>query len=289
MLDLSKIKRPGDLPQWRSPPLDEVAISIQFNDIAGFRTVHYGQLAERLREYGLTLHEDKGIINTAFEVFGKRAAQPSFKIQIQQVEAPLPRVWYMSGDKHKLAQVQPDRFVYNWRKVEGAGVYPRLNTVLPEFWKTCECFQKFLADQSLAPLVLNQCELSYFNNIEVHEEESYENAFSRVFRLWRGGVVPSALKRGYLEPDAGNFSSAYVLKSNDGTPLARVHAQAIASLRKTGRFIRFQLVFRGPWSGQIDMALMEFFAQGREAIVRLFDSMITDQMHAEWGRHLDQE
>jgi hypothetical protein len=29
---------------------------------------------------------------------------------------------------------------------------------------------------------------------------------------------------------------------------------------------------------------MEFFAKGREAIVRLFDSMVAEEMHTAWGR-----
>ncbi len=284
MLDLSKIKRPSDLPQWERPPLDEVAVSIQFNDILGFRTVHYGLLAERLRQLGQTLSEDKAPIAPSFEVFGKRTAGP-VQFQFQAVDVHLPRVWFMSEDKHRLVQVQPDRFVYNWRKVEGAGVYPRLNTVLPEFWKSCRIFQAFVEEQKLPPLTVNQCELSYFNIIEVSDEETYEDAFARVFRVWKS-IMPSRLKIGYLEPDAGNFASTYIFRSLDDTPLARVHARAVASLRQTTRIIGFSLVFRGPWSGGIDMALLEFIALGREAIVRLFDSMVSDQAHADWGRRI---
>jgi hypothetical protein len=33
----------------------------------------------------------------------------------------------------------------------------------------------------------------------------------------------------------------------------------------------------------------EFFSFGREAIVRLFDSMIAEQMHTEWGRSVSSE
>jgi len=52
MPDLREIRRPRDLPQWKRPPLDEVAISIQFKDIPGFKAIHYGLLAERLSRLG---------------------------------------------------------------------------------------------------------------------------------------------------------------------------------------------------------------------------------------------
>jgi hypothetical protein len=72
----------------------------------------------------------------------------------------------------------------------------------------------------------------------------------------------------------------------DGSPLARIHTNIAAAERRNQRVIRFALIFRGPWTNAVDMALMEFFAEGREAIARLFDSMITDQMHTAWGRNI---
>jgi hypothetical protein len=91
MLDLSKIERPANLPQWERPPVDEVAISVQFNDMPGLKIVHYGQLADRFRQVGLTQYEDKGALPASFEVFGKRVAAP-VSFQFQAVDEPLPRV-----------------------------------------------------------------------------------------------------------------------------------------------------------------------------------------------------
>ena len=283
MLDLSKIKRPSNLPQWAKPPLDEVAISVQFNDIAGLKTIHYGLLAERLKPLGLTQSEDKAPINAAFEVFGKRVAPVQF--QFQAVDAPLARVWYLSDDRHRLVQVQPDRFVYNWRKVAGAGDYPRFDTVLAEFLERCQIFEAFISDQGLPSLALNQCELSYFNVIEVAEGETYHDAFARIFRFWSSQPNAAALNGGSnLEKDSGNINLSHILRGPDASPLARIHTNIVAAERRNQRVVRLALIFRGPWTQTVDMPLLEFFALGREAIARLFDSMITDQMHAIWGR-----
>ena len=282
MLDQTKIKRPNNLPQWERPPVDEVAISIQFNDIAGLQIVHYGQLAERYRQVGLTRHEDKNAIPASFEVFGKRVA-PQF--QLQAIDVPFPRVWYMSEDKHRLVQVQPDRFVYNWRKVEGEGKYPRLNDVLPEFWERCQTFQVFLAERGLPPLALNQCELSYFNVIDVEDHETFHQAFARVFRFFNAELNTDPLTDGgTVEQDAGNLGVTYIVRAKDGTPFGRIHGTVQAAERRNQRVIRFSLVFRGPWTQPVGDSLLEFFAAGREAIVRLFDSMITERMHREWRR-----
>jgi len=283
MLDFGKIRRPDNLPQWERPPVDEVAISIQFNDIPGLKIVHYGQFGERLSKVGLVQHEDKGPINPTFEVFGKRVAPVQF--QFQAVDIPLPRVWYLSNDKHRLVQVQPDRFVYNWRKVEGEGVYPGLNDVLPEFVIRCQSFQDFLTEQGLPQLSINQCELSYFNILGVEEHETYHHAFARIFSFWSDEANTNPLNDGSsLEQDAGNIALTHILRGNDGSPLARIHTHVQAAERSNKRVIRLSLVFRGPWTQPVGTPLLEFFALGREAIVRLFDSMITEQMHREWGR-----
>ncbi len=288
MLDLSKIKRPDNLPHWERPPIDEVAVSIQFNDIPGLKIVHYGQFGERLRKVGLVQHEDKGPINPTFEVFGKRVAPVQF--QFQAVDVPLPRVWYMSEDKHRLVQVQSDRFVYNWRKVEGEGRYPRLHDVLPEFVDRCQHFQTFLAEQGLPPLALNQCELSYFNIMAVDEGETFHEAFARIFRVWNGQPKQDALKDGgTLDQDASNFTLTHIVRNSEHSPLARIHSTAQAAERRNQRVVQFSLVFRGPWTQDVGMELVEFLAFGREAIVRLFDSMITEQMHAQWGRSVASE
>jgi uncharacterized protein (TIGR04255 family) len=284
MVELNKIERPSDLPQWETPPIDEVAISVQFNDIPGFKIVHYGELAERLQKVGLTRHEDQSPIPASFEVFGKRVVPAQF--QFQAVNVPFPRVWYMTKDKHRLVQVQPDRFIYNWRKVEGEGKYPRFSDVLPEFWDRCQVFQTFLADKGLPQLSLNQCELSYFNNIDVQHNETYHQAFARVFRLWSSLSIAPLTSGVRPEQDAGNFNLSYIVRDKDGTPLARVHSSVQAAERGNKPVIRFSLVFRGPWTKSVGQDLMEFFGFGREAIVRLFDAMITEQMHTQWGRHV---
>jgi uncharacterized protein (TIGR04255 family) len=287
MVDLSKIERPGDLAQWEAPPIDEVAISVQFNDIPKLKIVHYGELADRFAKVGLTQHEDKAAIPASFEVFGKRVMPAQF--QFQAVNVPLPRVWYMSTDKHRLVQVQPDRFIYNWRKVEGEGKYPRFSDVLPEFWDRYQIFQSFLIEKGLPPLEPNQCELSYFNNIDVQDGETYHEAFVRVFDICKEFNMASLRGGQGLEHDAGNFTLTYVVRAKDNTPLARIHANVQAAERGNKPVIRFSIVFRGPWTKPVDQELMEFFGLGREAIVRLFDSMITEDMHSRWGRRVASE
>jgi uncharacterized protein (TIGR04255 family) len=283
MLDLSKIGRPTNLPQWDAPPLDEVAIAIQFNNIAGLKTVHYGLLAERVRKFGLTHYEDKAPINASFEAFGKRVAPVQYQLQ---AGVPLPRVWYISDDNHRLIQFQSDKFICNWRKVEGVGEYPRFDkVVLPEFLERYQAFEAFLSEERLPAIALNQCELSYFNVIDIIEGETFSDALARVFRFWRAQGSTGTLNDGArLDRDGGSINLTHLLKAADGTPLARIHVNIVAAERRNQPIIRFALIFRGPWATAVDMPLMEFFARGREAIVRLFDAMISVEMHLAWGR-----
>ena len=284
MIELDSLKRPKNLPQWREPPLDEVAIAVQFNDVHGWKTVHYGLLLERLKALGLGETEDKGTISETFEVFGKRPVEPP-PFQFLHVEVQLPRVWYKSSDGHRLAQVQSNRFIYNWRKIENEGVYPRLNVVFPEFWSAFCAFRKFLEDNALPSLAINQCELSYFNNIPLDNDESFEAGLARIFKVWSGAIAPVSTRGAAIEPEIGNFSSQYIVRADDGNPIARLHAQAIPAAQGNKRMIRCSIIFRGPKPGHDDQSMVQYFATGRESIVRLFDSLVTDEMHRAWGRH----
>jgi uncharacterized protein (TIGR04255 family) len=287
MKEFSSVERPLDLPRWVHPPLDEVAIAVQFNDINNWQIAHYGLLLECLAKLGLSRTEDKGLITPKFEVFGKKGiAVPQF--QFQAVEAPLPRVWYISADGHRLAQVQPDRFIFNWRKIDGSGQYPEFSEVFKGFGMAYDAFRSFLDDQKLASPSINQCELSYFNVMPLEEEESFYQGFQRIFRAGATEAKLFSSDSVQIESETGNFSQTYLIKDKSDQPIGRLHAQAGPITRKQDRMLRLAITCRGPCDGNTDQAVVDFFTFARNAIVRVFDSLITNQMHKIWGRYVEQ-
>jgi len=106
----------SELPQYAKPPVVEVAISVQFNPLVRFQPVHFGLLWERLRaRYPITEHYPP--LGSVVEVFGAQALAPMM-LHIESVpNFPVGRCWYLTEDRQRVVQVQPDRFILNWRKL----------------------------------------------------------------------------------------------------------------------------------------------------------------------------
>lgn len=67
--------------------------------------------------------EDMTVRNLApsFETFGPHPQLfPAIGLQLV-TSAEMPRVFFVNNDNTQLLQVQRDRFIHNWRKVEAGG------------------------------------------------------------------------------------------------------------------------------------------------------------------------
>ena len=119
--------RPGDLPNYQRPPVDEVVIAVQFLNVPGIEALA-GEYRETVKErYPIVQYQPRLPPPPA-----ANSPQPTF------IFAPaLPtsiegnRIWLVSQDETSLIQLQGDRFVHNWRY---RGVpYPRFEAVYAEF------------------------------------------------------------------------------------------------------------------------------------------------------------
>jgi hypothetical protein len=64
-------------------------------------------------------------------------------------------------------QVQRDRFIHNWQKAGEGADYPRFERMIDTLENG---FRKFIAvidREGLGPVIPNQCEVSYYNQIPV--------------------------------------------------------------------------------------------------------------------------
>jgi uncharacterized protein (TIGR04255 family) len=273
--------RPPALPDFDDPPLDEVAVAVQFKELSRFLSIHYGLIYSAFSA-NFPRYEEHPPIPPRFELFG-RSIEPSQGLELQ-TKPPLRRIWFVSEDGHRLIQLQPNSFIHNWRKVGGAGAYPRFEEILPTFFDNLDLIRGFVSDAGIGRIEINQCELSYFNNIHTLERETIDQAFTRVFRGWNVPHFP-ALKLSTLEPEAPRF--ALVLRVLQGAEsIGRVHIDASPAIHtETGKpLIRLTLVARGRPCSTDNSGLQEFFLLAREAIVKCFALVTTDDCHALWRR-----
>ncbi len=271
------MERPRHLPDFEAPPLTEVAISLQFQEIANFGFVDIGPLWECFRDR-FSRVEYHPRLPPVFETFGlpQGTVQPlqmSFGVFPQ-----LPRCWFVNNTNNELLQFQADRFIHNWRKVEVNNVYPRYEHIRARFAEEVQVLQAFLAERGLGGINPNQCEITYVNSITIPDQPGDQT--STVFKNW------SSFHGTYLgDVEDVSFICRFRISNESGEPIGRVIAQTSPGLDAEGRpVIQLTLIGRGrPASPTVEAAL-NFIDVARDRIVCGFAELTTDEMHKIWKR-----
>lgn len=95
------------------PPIKEVACGFEFDSLPGLDALQLGRVwAEAFPDYPRAIPQ---------------APIPDAGGLQVHLGAPEIRAWFVSDDDSRVVQLQRDRLIYNWRKVESLG-YPRFRT-----------------------------------------------------------------------------------------------------------------------------------------------------------------
>ena len=95
-----------------------------------------------------------------------------------------PRVWFLTDDESEVVQLQPDRFIRNWRRVKPDLQYPRYEPLRASFIGDFQEFSSFLASEGLTIPGPSLCEVSYTNHIaaDVGNVFREHNEVAKVFK-----------------------------------------------------------------------------------------------------------
>lgn len=242
---------------------------------------HLGLLWQKYRDR-LPQVEERPPLEPVVERFGVRARPLSSRIALLE-QAPPVRLWFSNTEGDELVQVQPDRFIFNWRRRDDGHEYPRYQVVLQGFESALEKFVEFLREQNMHPLTPTQCDVTYVNHIfpvqgvwSTHAEVG--NAVSLL-------AVPNT---SFL-PRAEDVSATarYVMTNGEGeTPLGRLHVsvEPRVLVQNNQPLIFLQLAARGRPLGEGLEGVRAFVDLGRRWIVEGFADITTPDMHDAWGR-----
>ena len=195
--------------------------------------------------------------------------------------AETPRVLFINNDRTQLLQVQKDRFLHNWRKVESGGDYPRFEQMLETFEQGFNVFANLIARENLGTIVPNQCEVSYINQIPVPNDTSLYSVFGKIFAQPTEKVILDDLGA----PEDLRFLLRYVIRDEVGAPVGRVIASAEPARRIDGIvIIQLTMTARGKPVTSDMASVVEFLEQGRQHLIRSFVKLTSPDMHTEWGR-----
>lgn len=264
---------------FNKPPVTEVVLSFQFRPVRNIRTQH---IIERLwplfKEKGFTKIEDKPPLTWAFEIFDDAIPPPTMEISNLP---PVPRYWFLNDDETELVQIQQDRFAHNWRRHSFNTPYPQYSPIRDKFEQEYGLLKRFIAEENLAEIVPDLCEITYVNTIPFENEWKSIEDFHKVLCF---------LKEGYTEPflpemEDINLRAKYRIENDKKQPVGRFYISADQGYSKDDKRCLFlKLTARGKPIGEEREGVLGFLDLGHEWIVKGFASITTERMHKFWER-----
>ncbi len=261
-------------PKFDSPPVIETVLGVEFRPLNKWSIQHFGLFWNRIREE-FPKCEIQPPLMSQIEIFGQ--PQPQQKIGIQLMTVPEVRCWFSHSDQARLIQIQNDRFVHNWRKIENH-TYPSYNTIKPKFKSHWETFCNFLNEENLGEPEAIQCEVTYINHIEIGEEWKSLADISEIVPAWSGQLSGSFLPL----PETVQIKTAFVIPDDRG----RLHINLQPAIRRVDlkQILQLTLTARGAPKSAETSAILEWFDLGHDWVVRGFADFTSEKMHQLWKR-----
>jgi uncharacterized protein (TIGR04255 family) len=262
-------------PDYENPPVIEVVCGILFKPLTAFLSPYIGLLWEKYKS-GYPQCSEVAPLDPMIERFDE---PPHMMLEIGSIP-PLPRIWFLQEQGHGIIQVQRDRFLHNWRKVNPKDEYPRYRVVKQMFMQNLSKFQAFLDENKLGSIEPLQYEMTYVNHIP--QGEGWENLGDI------GHVLPdfafAAKKNRFVpEPNTVNWRTTFVLPEK----AARMH-MVVRNVRQrdTGRLILlFELTVRGIGKDKSFEGMSKWFDLARQWIVCGFADLTSHEVQEKiWKR-----
>jgi len=269
----------NELPSFEAPPITEVVCGVQFKAIEDLSAPHLGLLWQSLQPL-FPRYREMPPLPPAIEVF-PLALQGAPQLRISTAPA-FPRMWFMNEDESQIVQIQRDRLLTNWKKVNVDQAYPRYGAVSGFFFEQLEAFRAFLKHANLSDIHPTQYELTYVNHIP-EGKDWHSNSDIGILMpdlAWRSG------KRFLPAPETFNWTTSFVLPNEAG----RLHITAVnAIMEKEGHkvpLLQLTLTVRGIDKPQsLDNTTM-WFDVAREWIVLAFADITGPAMQEKIWRRL---
>jgi uncharacterized protein (TIGR04255 family) len=267
---------PEDLLTFSRSPLDEVVLGIQLQEELGDEAFALADFWPRIRKDFPKLDRQPPLpaVTESFEA--PTEAQPT----VEFVTAPIPaRYWFISQDEQQLLQLQPDRFLLNWRKRQPTDTYPRYRVLRDQFRARIQELSEAAEGTAERVFAPSWCEISYINHVGPRGVQERQ-PLSDVLRLIE--TLPlSALGA----PEDTQLQQRYIVSDPSGDPLGRVYLSVAPALRKDDGspiYVLTLLARLAPPSTDVD-AVMATFDQARRLAVETFRDVTTPEMHEAWG------
>lgn len=252
-------------PSYKSPPLNEVSIGLQFQPLERLKVPHFGLFWESIRQ-------SYPVVEHAAPIFAK---EPDFTEGYL-----LPRVWFIDKTDTQLLQVQRDRINFNWRFREGTKPYPRYQTIAPKFFELFKAFEKFLVEANIGLISPTAAEMTYVNLLECGKEWSKAEDLAAIFRDYGWDHDK---ERFLPHPNNMSWAMSFGLPKNQGTLNVRLSPAKRVSDQQP--ILKLELVATYLVQNMSFQALEPWYELAHEWIVKGFADLMQPEAQSKfWGR-----
>lgn len=268
-------------PDFGRPPVSEVVLSVQFEPIENMRGPQVGLLWAKFRHQFPRVEEHEPLA-PVFEKFGSQ--EPAqFNVRLEFSNAlPARRAWLLNERGDQLLQIQPDRLIHNWRKLNDEDTYPSFRHLFHSFALELREFQEFVSQEKLGELFFNQCEVTYVNHIVAGAGWETHAELDKVFTFWSGRHSDSFLPA----PEDVRYVVRYIIPGTKNEPIGRLHVMASPIFQAADKKAAIMLNLTArcrPEDGSIEGAYNSL-ETGHQWVTRGFVSITTEAMHRLWER-----
>lgn len=271
------------LPSFRKPPVGEVLLALQFQQLEQLDLRHVGALVQRFGQK-YPHFQAQPPLNPSIERFD--GPRPARGVSIEVMEVPLfPRLWLVDDKGEELVQIQRDRLMHNWRHTSIGSEYPRYPRLRTEFAEDWDVLSSFLQGAKLGALLPTQCEVSYINHIDASSiKDGARVDPSTIFSFF---ALP-LWGHGQADFEAVTYSSSGAAReeTSRGAIVGRLFVEVASGLNVVTKrpTYQFSLTLRGAPADQGLDDVLRFFDFAHERIVRAFAELTTSEMHKKWER-----
>jgi len=271
------VARPIDLPDFEAPPIDEVAIGVQFvSPIDGFVDPHAGLFWQSVKDR-YPRAESHSRVEALPQPF---TALPNFASPFGFPFSPSAgsRTFLITEDDAYLLQLQNNRFFRNWRRRQPD--YPHFEALSESFLEEFSAFRAFLQREGLQEKPIGLFEVTYINWITDLTMPQFLRPAAAV-DLETDGIDKW--------PENQNWQAVYECKGGSKDAVARLATQCAPAARTTDQGVeqgtQFAFTFSHPGAPVIDAErIPDLLISAQRYIVRSFTQLTTPSAHKTWQR-----
>ena len=264
------------LPNFRSPPVSEVALLIQFDPIEHLGVLHCGDYRTRIADTYPDF-EEKAPLQKTSESFDREESPPQPNVVVRSGMPPLRRCWFLDSEGNGIVQLDAEHFAYNWRNNTGNAAYPRYDYIRGEFQKLWIGFLEFLNEAGLGRPKVNHWEVTYVNHIDIGEGWKSLNELHNAVTVW-----PRLPSEGPLSAPEG-VQATLVHSVPDEKRRLRVSMQSALRRSDMQECMLLTLTAKGQIGSPEADEVLKHLDTGRKWIVQTFADLTSEEAHERWG------